>query len=548
MNLATKWHAVPTPPQVSSADDAPGGRPFIILPGGNVSITAAAEKIFGLIKIAGNLFYRGGRVHEITAEPDGRHRLVPITATRFRSLVEAYGQLLVLRSGANCEPVLKPTLCPEETAKALLESPPAGNLLPNIAILSACPVLVCDGGGCRMLTAGWHDHGGGIYISGGIAPPVVPLDEAVASLSALLGDFDFASPGDRSRALASLISPALRFGGYLKKPLPVDIGEADASQSGKTYRQKLVAALYREIPNVVVQRTGGVGGIDESISQKLVDGRPFVLLDNLRGKLDSPFLEAILTAPGSMPARIPHKGEIQVDARSFVFQMTSNGVETTRDLANRATIIRIRKRPAEYNFVAYPEGDLFDHVFANQPYYLGGVFAVITAWVAQGMPRTVENRHDFREWAQALDWIVQNLFAAAPLLDGHAEAHRRVSDPGRTWLRVLCIKFRDSGRTGEITASGIAEFAAEQDMLPPGVREEDARDRSPKVVGKIMAAVFGDTILVEIDGFKIHRIEKYNPTFQKKGWVYHFGEFQTALPMIMPLEETSAIPDNERPY
>ena len=215
----------------------------------------------------------------------------------------------------------------------------------------------------------------------------------------------------------------------------MDIGEADASQSGKTYRQKVVAAVYRESPNVVVQRMGGVGGFDESIAQKLIDGRPFVLLDNFRGKLDSPYLEAVLTAPSSMPARVPHRGEVQVDPRSFVFQITSNGAETTRDLANRASIVRIKKRPEDYPFKVYSDGDLYAHVVANQPWYLGSIFAVIEEWAAKGRPRTNETRHDFREWVRVLDWIVRNIFNAAPLMDGHDEARQRVSDPRRVWLR-----------------------------------------------------------------------------------------------------------------
>ena len=30
--------------------------------------------------------------------------------------------------------------------------------------------------------------------------------------------------------------------------------------------------------------------------------------------------------------------------------------------------------------------------------------------------------HDFRGWCATLDWIVQNLLGAAPLMDGHREA------------------------------------------------------------------------------------------------------------------------------
>ena len=50
-----------------------------------------------------------------------------------------------------------------------------------------------------------------------------------------------------------------------------------------------------------------------------------------------------------------------------------------------------------------------------------------------------DNRHDFRAWAQTLDWIVQNLLGAAPLLDGHRETQERMTNPALTWLREVAI-------------------------------------------------------------------------------------------------------------
>lgn len=495
---------------------------IIILPGGEVSITEAATKIFALIGKKRTLFYRSGRPHEIAKNSDGSRRLEPITPTQFRSLLETYGNVFAWRVGNHDERVLKPTLCPEETAKALMASRPAGELLPSVAQLSACPLLAREGDEMLVLGPGWHPQGGGVFITGGSEPPEIPVAEAAQALAGILADFDFASSGDRSRALASLVAPGLRFGGWLREPLPVDFGEADKSQSGKTYRQKIVAAIYREQCNIVVQRAGGVGGLDESISQKLIDARPFVLLDNLRGKLDSPFLEAILTAPGSMPARVPHRGEMQVDTGGFVFQLTSNGVETTADLANRASVIRIRKRPAGFAFRAYPEGDVYAHVVANQPRFLGCVFAVAREWASKGRPRTNETRHHKREWAQSLDWIVQNVFHAAPLLDGHDEVCERVSDPRRIWLRKLCIALRDADRTGELYATQLAEFALENDIPPPNAGRDPDEETAARRIGIVMAAVFAGGDEAIIDGFRIMRARRYNATAFKEIPVYTF--------------------------
>lgn len=506
------------------------GKHVLVLPGGEVSIRESAQKIFGCIGEAQRMFFRGGRVHEIVGNPDGSSRLDPISPAQFRSRVEEFGPVFAWRSGANNEKVLKPVICPEETAAALLASLAAQEMLPNVTVLSGCPVLGRLGDEMAVLGPGWHGIGGGIFVTGGEMPPDIPLDEAVEALRGLLSDFDFATAGDHSRALASLVAPALRFGEWLRNPLPVDMGEANASQSGKTYRQKIVAAIYRQTPNVVVQRSSGVGGLDESIAQKLIDGQPFILMDNFRGKLDSPFLESLLTAPGPMPARVPHRGEVRVDPRGFVFQMTSNGMETTRDLVNRASLIRIKKQPGGYTFKTYREGDLHGHVVARQAYYLGCVFSVITAWVEKGQQTTNEKRHDFREWAGTLDWIVQEIFGAAPLLDGHDEARQRVCDPRRVWLRNLCIALRDGPQSGKVDffAAQLAEFAIENEILPPGVRPDAAELDVARKIGGAMKHIFGENDEVKLDGFVIRRSEKTVQHTGNRGFVYQFDEEKRA--------------------
>ena len=107
--------------------------------------------------------------------------------------------------------------------------------------------------------------------------------------------------------IASLITPALKSGGFIKGRVPADVAEADQSQSGKTYRQKVIAALYNEQLSLVTSREGGVGSIDESLNQALVAGRPFIQFDNFRGRFESAHLEAFLTAEGSFPCRVPHR-------------------------------------------------------------------------------------------------------------------------------------------------------------------------------------------------------------------------------------------------
>ncbi len=418
----------------------------LVLPGNGVSITGSAEKIFRRIAPTRTMFWRGGSPHELERELDGSMRLAPLSPSSFRSRVERYGITMAYRADNQGRMALRQVPMPEETAKAMLASLPARDELPPIASILACPIIAMVGTELQVLGRGYHAVNGGVFITGGENPPEVPLAEAVPALLSLIADYDFLTPGDHARAIAETLTPALRFGGIHTGHIPVQVGEADASQAGKGFRQNLNPVIYRERPQVITQRTGGVGSTDESISQNLISGRPFIQLDNYRGKLDSTLLEAITTPYGDFAARVPHKGEVRVDPRRFVFMLTSNGVETTRDLANRSSIVRIRKRPAGFQWRTWPDGRVDQHIRVHQAYYLGCVFAVIIAWAKAGRPTTAESRHDFREWSQSLDWIGQHLLGTAPLMDGHDEARERVSNPALTWLRRVALALSEDGR------------------------------------------------------------------------------------------------------
>ncbi|MGE4182945.1 MAG: hypothetical protein AB7J34_24250, partial [Limisphaerales bacterium] len=394
----------------SAPEDEPTGpKPIdglFILPNDHCSFTDAARVIFPLIAKTRTMFVRGLVVVEPVESEQGTSLSI-VKAEDFRSRLEKYGRpLMAWRSD---EPkgglVLVPKRCSEDTARALLATLECRDILPRIALVCAAPVLVEVGDELEVVSSGYTPSAGGILVTRGTQPEQMPTDEAVAAIRSLLTDFDFQSPGDESRALAAILTPAIKMGRLIRGFYPVDVVEADASQAGKGYLHRVIRAIYDDPGYCIARKDGGVGGTDESLCSALISGRPFIELDNLRGKLDSQFLEMALTRDGAVAVRVPHRGEIQVDASRVTFQATSNGLEATRDLANRSSLVRIRKRPANYQFKAFPEGDLLAHVRVHQPKFIGAVFAVVTEWHRRRRPRSDHANHDFREWATSLDWI-----------------------------------------------------------------------------------------------------------------------------------------------
>jgi hypothetical protein len=164
----------------------------------------------------------------------------------FRSRLEKDFKCFVWREQKSGGSVLKPGRCTHDAAKVLLKTDAAFRYLPAISFLSAQPVYTLVNDQPEILYRGYHDVHGGIYVSHGDKehPIILPeLETAVELILDALKDFDFVSGSDKSRAVASLISPALRIGKLLgDADFPIDISEGDQSQSGKAFRLKLICA------------------------------------------------------------------------------------------------------------------------------------------------------------------------------------------------------------------------------------------------------------------------------------------------------------------
>ena len=438
--------------------------PPVLLPGNGVSITDTAMKLAEVYQNADaelRLYNRGNVVFGVSRDNNGA-MLSLLSAQRACSEFERVATLLKRDNRGG----VVPAICSPATAKTIISSSAFLNSLPKINLVTNSPVILKnEDKTCRVINT--YDAASGI-LSTGKPVETVGLDEAVRMLNNLLADFHFQGGGDKSRALAALLTPALVSGKVLDARAPIMMLQADKSQSGKGFFTKLLGAVYNELPSTVAQRNGGVGSIDESFDTALTLGRPVIVLDNLRGKLNSPQMEAFMTAD-IYSARVPYSEPAVIDPKRYFIMATSNNFELTQDMANRSCIIRIFKQSRTYRYRTFPEGNILRHIRANQPKYLGAVFAVVEEWVRQGCPAMPDSSHDFREWCSALDWIVRNILHEAPLMTGHREAQLSTQCSEIGWLQNVWKCISDVGSAKEeLTAYQVAQCCDCGDMELPG--------------------------------------------------------------------------------
>jgi 5S rRNA maturation endonuclease (ribonuclease M5) len=529
VRTAPAWEPPPEHPPAAapSVSVVTNGKPAVLLPHGAQSISDTGRALGELLAKTERYFIRGGAVVKLAQDPDGLPHLEDVRAAALASDFEAVAFLCKPDGPGN----VAAATCPEQTAKLLAASAAFRDAMRPIHVLTRCPVLIERGRG--LLQVSGYDRESGI-LAAGMPAEAMDVAEAVRLLREVLAGFRFATPADHARALAAMVTPALVFGGLVKNlRAPVDLGEADASQTGKGYRNKLTAAVYAQSVKTVTQQRAGVGSMEESFNMALIRGANFIALDNVRGKIDSPSFESFLTED-TYHARAPYREPVEIDPRRVVIMLTSNKADVTPDLANRCACVRLLKQPEGHAFTHYPEGDILEHVRANQARYLGAVFAIVRAWHDAGKPRTTETRHDFRPWAQVLDWITRNLLDAGPLLDGHRETQARMTNPVLNWLRDVALEVIRARQAGAwLRASDLVDLIAESGTETPGLPEHgdltdpETRTNALQATGRRLGLCFRAGDILTLDGMTIERREGYDAGRFKPAREYRF----TAPPM-----------------
>jgi len=505
---------VPPPPKTSNTgkiDTKEDARPEVFLPG---RFTTDYESAVSVFKALANIkrYFSNNRVLMFLTELETLESLDP---DKLRSRMAKDVRISRKVPDKSGWPRTKTGEQPKpDELRMLICAEPIDYLQPICGVHNS-PIFVTVDGTIKALGKGYHEEAGGRYIVNGNVDNTIGLKEAIDNLQELLQQCPFHTDADRSRAFCALISPALVIGGLMPYHCPAFMFEADVSQTGKGFLAELIQTVYGETASYVVQKKGGVGSVDESLAQALINGVPFIQFDNFRGSFPSQYFEAVLT-PGNaqtIPVRVPYKGEVQIDPKGRIFQLTSNGLTATPDLLNRMCFVRLRYK-GKTKFKEYKEGDLQDHVKANRDKYLGSVFAVVKAWVESGMQRTEAEFGvgRFKKWWQAMDWITANILHEASPDDSAS----MVNNTDHPFLRRVAVAVCTSGKAGQVmTCQDIADLCDQRQIYALTARGDTDVDKL--LAGKIFRRNFKPVPVpadpqtpheIIIDSYLIHRVEK----------------------------------------
>jgi hypothetical protein len=296
---------------------------------------------------------------------------------------------------------------PTKLVHALLLNELFRSSLPSVREYARRPLYDAD---FVLRGPGWHPechmliHGADIAPAPVIPPaqPQTPLDRLPPLLRALLQDFCWAANADLVNALGMLLTGVL-VNHFVDEPHPVGLLDGNQPDLGKTLFVRVLGLILDGAQPAPIRYTG-----DEELEKKvcarlLTTSSSVLLMDNVRGQINSPLLEQNVLAPLVVLRILRFSREVR-RRNLFLWFITSNGTETTPDFLSRSVPILLRHEgDTRRRTFAIP--DLLGFARQHRLALLGELAGLVERWRLEGMPLGGQ-QHRCRRWAEVIGGIL----------------------------------------------------------------------------------------------------------------------------------------------
>ncbi len=359
--------------------------------------------------------------------------------------------------------------------------------LPVIKLFSHNPVYTDD---WRLVKPGF-DAPSGFYYAG---PAIKPV-EGTEHLDALLRDFCWKQPADRTNYIGILLTSLLvsRFIGSK----PAALLNGNQPELGKSVLAQILAIL-RDGYQVT---TASYNANDEEFEKRLGtivhQGITTIIVDNAKArgrhpKIDSACLERSITDPILSFRLLGFSQEIRSE-NSHIFCITANSPEVSRDLLTRCVVINLHYEgnPTKRVF-SMSDPEVF--VQTHRIQLLGELMNMVERWKASGMPLAkVNTRFNKKGWGN----IVGGILAANGEPDFMANADDAASemDDTRREFEELIDALAHHPQ-GLWTASQLTDLANQKFLLQSDLGDGTKRSQTTRM-GKLAGRFVGETFTLD---------------------------------------------------
>ena len=296
-------------------------------------------------------------------------------------------------------------------------------------------------------------------------------DAGCSIIEDTLAEFPF--PDARSKAAAIAAMLTVFAGGILPdgSTAPCFVYLANAEGSGKTTLATLAGIPYGALAAKPAPTSEAEWA--KRLLALVMSGQRLVILDNLRGHLNSPSLEAYLTAThyGDRILGVSKEFEGEADA---VILITGNRLSLTPDMRRRSIFIELFMSELRAEDRSFKRRLDSPAIMDIQPDLLAALWALVRKWDEAGRPGTARINASFPRWSEIIGGIVECAGFECPT------APAEIEDGGDTDTRDIAA-LGDAMETGErLTFAELAEKCTELGLFERFTGDRDGEELSRK--------------------------------------------------------------------
>lgn len=370
-----------------------------------------------LIEAGAPIYQRAGElVRVVDGEPPRRGLkrdpaapvIAPFTDVALQVEITRHVEIWRPAKSAKAKAMMRRVDCPLELARALRHR--GTWKVGALAGVVEHPVVLPDG---RVLwTNGYHAETGLLFH----APPDTyhaphgkptkgAAARALAKLRELLAGFPFVAPVDESVAVALLLTMFVR---PVVATSPAFSVNATAPGTGKSFLVRLASIVASGREPALMTASADPKELQKLLFAALLQGDEHIAIDNVVGVLDSPALNALLTAPRYQD-RVLGVSKTASAPNAAVVSINGNNLVIAGDLTRRVLECRLDaqcERPAERRFAFDPT----DKVRQSRAVYVAAAVTVLQAYAQQRADAGVDLAPfgSFEDWSamvrEALVW------------------------------------------------------------------------------------------------------------------------------------------------
>lgn len=387
--------------------------PDIELHGNGRPLSAFAAQLGKVLGKVG-VYQRGDAAFRVSKSTG---KLTMLDPQQFRTFVEK-SATIVKRSDTSDGPKSLPLSMDIETARGVCASLQFLEELPPLRSLLPVRMPVMRGSGViGLLESGYDEESQILTLDGGCEYPMdMNTDEAFVVIDELLEEFPFADGRSKSVAVAAMLTV------FTSCLLPEDalfpcfIYQANAEGSGKTTLASLAGIAYGIVPAQPAPTTATEWS--KRLLSLAMSGSRVILFDNLRGHLNTPALEAYITATTYSDRILGVSTEFKGKADAVIL-ITGNRLTITPDLRRRSLFVELfmtelRSEDRTFKRRLDPAG-----IRKEQPRILAALWALVKHWDSAGRPTCSKINASFASWSEVVGGIVEHAGYGCPT--EHAE-------------------------------------------------------------------------------------------------------------------------------